>query len=303
MTSLNTVAAQLPLSMYVQAAGVLAGCKVHTYVAGTTTPQATYQDYAGAVANSNPITLDTNGAATIRWLANTGYKIVINDPTDVTTLASEDNVYFPQTGGGGAFYGGADTGSANTYTVTLPGTLLTGTRVWFIPAHNNTGASTLNGTTILNFDGGSLFGAELQATVPIDLIYNGTYWQISAPPSASNTFTCTITGCTTSPTGTGYFQRVGNMVTVTLPTITATSNATGLTYTFTQPTALPVPQRAQNVSINFLEDNTAATAGSVQVSSSGVFTFFKGANTSAAAWTNSGTKGLAAACTFTYMLS
>jgi len=45
----------------------LVGGKLHTYLAGTTTPQATYQDKAGVSANTNPIILDARGEASV-WL-------------------------------------------------------------------------------------------------------------------------------------------------------------------------------------------------------------------------------------------
>ena len=48
----------------------LAGGKVYTYEAGTTTPLATYTDETGGTANTNPVVLDSAGRANI-WLATT----------------------------------------------------------------------------------------------------------------------------------------------------------------------------------------------------------------------------------------
>lgn len=48
----------------------LAGGKVYTYEAGTTTPLATYTDETGGTANPNPVILDSAGRANI-WLATT----------------------------------------------------------------------------------------------------------------------------------------------------------------------------------------------------------------------------------------
>ena len=55
----------------------LAGGFVYTYVPGTTTPQATYQDYLGAAANLNPIVLDAAG----RWpiFANGDVRMIVQD--------------------------------------------------------------------------------------------------------------------------------------------------------------------------------------------------------------------------------
>ena len=56
----------------------LAGGKLCTYNAGTTTPAATYVDINGVIQNSNPIVLDSSGYATI-YLANQEYKFVLYD--------------------------------------------------------------------------------------------------------------------------------------------------------------------------------------------------------------------------------
>jgi hypothetical protein len=52
------------------------GC-VFTYVAGTSTQQATYSDSSGLFQLSNPIILDSGGFATI-WLTNNAYRIVVS---------------------------------------------------------------------------------------------------------------------------------------------------------------------------------------------------------------------------------
>ena len=59
---------------YVAASGApLSGGKVYTYAAGTTTPQTTWSDAAGTVANANPVILDSRGEASIFWVGT--YKI------------------------------------------------------------------------------------------------------------------------------------------------------------------------------------------------------------------------------------
>jgi hypothetical protein len=59
----------------------LAGGKIYTYAAGTSTPQATYTTQSGSIANSNPIILDSAGRPPNEvWLTNsTEYKFVLND--------------------------------------------------------------------------------------------------------------------------------------------------------------------------------------------------------------------------------
>lgn len=69
----------------------LAGGKLYTYQAGTSTPQATYTDEAGGAPNTNPVILDASGEASV-WLdPELSYKFVLKDSSDVTQW-SEDNV-------------------------------------------------------------------------------------------------------------------------------------------------------------------------------------------------------------------
>jgi hypothetical protein len=68
----------------------LAGGKLYTYAAGTSTPQNTYTDYTGGVANANPVILDANGEANV-WLGTSAYKFVLTNASDVQQW-SVDNV-------------------------------------------------------------------------------------------------------------------------------------------------------------------------------------------------------------------
>jgi microcystin-dependent protein len=70
-------------TQFLDAAGApLVGGKLYTYVAGTTTPQATYTDSTGATPNSNPVILDSRGEANI-WLGEATYKFKLTDSDDV----------------------------------------------------------------------------------------------------------------------------------------------------------------------------------------------------------------------------
>lgn len=65
--------------------GALAsGYKVETYIAGTSTPLATYPTYADALAgtnaNANPVVLNSEGEATIFGQGGQAYKLVYTDP-------------------------------------------------------------------------------------------------------------------------------------------------------------------------------------------------------------------------------
>jgi hypothetical protein len=72
----------------------LAGGKLYTYQAGSSTPLATYQDYSGITANANPIILGTDGriSGEIWFSAGYNYKLVLKDSNDVL-IATYDNLY------------------------------------------------------------------------------------------------------------------------------------------------------------------------------------------------------------------
>lgn len=72
----------------------LAGGKIFTYAAGTTTPQATYTSASGSTSHANPIILDAAGRVPGGeiWLTDgLQYKFVLKDANDIT-LATYDNV-------------------------------------------------------------------------------------------------------------------------------------------------------------------------------------------------------------------
>lgn len=73
----------------------LAGGKLYTYAAGTTTPQITYSSISGSTLNPNPIVLDSAGrisGSSEVWLTNgVAYKFVLKTSADVQ-LWSADNV-------------------------------------------------------------------------------------------------------------------------------------------------------------------------------------------------------------------
>lgn len=71
----------------------LSGGLIYTYDAGTNTPQATYTTNTGAVANSNPIVLDSSGRPPQEvWLAySQTYKFILKDSTGAL-IGSWDNI-------------------------------------------------------------------------------------------------------------------------------------------------------------------------------------------------------------------
>lgn len=67
----------------------LAGGKLYTYAAGTTTPKATYTTAAGTIANANPVVLDAYGRAVI--FIEGSYRFDLYTSADVL-IKSTDNV-------------------------------------------------------------------------------------------------------------------------------------------------------------------------------------------------------------------
>jgi hypothetical protein len=116
----------------------LAGGKVYTYAAGTSTPLATYSDQAGATPNANPVVLDSRGEASIFWGAGP-YKVTLRTSADALVW-TQDNLYPPFTAGGAAaLYNG---GSAAAPELTWGGDLDSG---FYIIGEDNIGLS-LGGT-------------------------------------------------------------------------------------------------------------------------------------------------------------
>lgn len=72
----------------------LAGGKIYTYLAGTTTPATTYTEGSGTIAHSNPIVLDGAGRVPTGeiWLTEgTSYKFVVEDSAS-NLIGTYDNL-------------------------------------------------------------------------------------------------------------------------------------------------------------------------------------------------------------------
>jgi hypothetical protein len=84
------------VQQFTNAGLVLAGGKIFTYIAGTSTQATTYRDNTGGVANANPIILDSSGrvpSSSEIWLAGgQTYKFVLQDANG-NVLATQDNLY------------------------------------------------------------------------------------------------------------------------------------------------------------------------------------------------------------------
>lgn len=130
----------------------------------------------------------------------------------------------------------------------------------------------------------------------------------------SGSFVVTFeTACTTSPTATFDYQKVGNTVTLALVSVAGfvcTSDSTSFSTTGTpvpasiRPSAYP--SAASTTPIHGFTDNGAATWASIVIFNTGGVSFARcatfGADCNVSGWTASGNKSVAAGKTVTYML-
>lgn len=70
----------------------LAGGKLYSYQAGTSTFLATYTDQTETTENTNPVILDANGEAAV-WIGSNSYKFRLTNAED-TDLLTEDNISY-----------------------------------------------------------------------------------------------------------------------------------------------------------------------------------------------------------------
>jgi len=70
----------------------LAGGKIYTYVAGSSTPKKTYTDASGETPHANPIELLSDGSAAIWMDTDSSYKLVIKDADDTQIGNAIDTV-------------------------------------------------------------------------------------------------------------------------------------------------------------------------------------------------------------------
>lgn len=88
---MSTILSPAPKLQFFTEGGIpLAGGKLYSYAAGTTTPLATYTTSTGTQNNTNPIILDSRGEAAV-WLGAASYKLKLTDSTDVE-IWTVDNI-------------------------------------------------------------------------------------------------------------------------------------------------------------------------------------------------------------------
>jgi hypothetical protein len=137
----------------------LVGGKLYSYAAGTTTPLATYTTYAGTIANTNPVILDSRGEANV-WLSPAApYKLALYDADDAL-IWTVDNIYATNSGvfngpvsGTTATFSGALTAASGAFSGAVSGT--TGT---FSGAVSGTTGTFSGNVQMASANGGQLAG-------------------------------------------------------------------------------------------------------------------------------------------------
>jgi hypothetical protein len=186
----------LPVANILQAlsdsGAVLAGGKLYTYVAGTTTNQSTYKQQALSVAHANPIVLDSAGRLSDPVWATAGetFKLVFKTSADVQIGPTWDNVagINDTSALGVTYFAGTSGGTANAQTLTFsngPASYAQGNEFLFKAGSTNTSAATMNvnglgAKTFKKEDENDLIGGEIIASRWYRAIYDGTYLLLEA---------------------------------------------------------------------------------------------------------------------------
>jgi hypothetical protein len=126
----------------------LAGGKLLTYAAGTTTPAVTYTSSSGATPHSNPIILNSAGRVATGeiWLNPSPYKFLLKDSNDVL-IATYDNI----SGIGAASYqinNFTGTGSQTVFTLSAASLGENFTFVYINGVYQNKNTYTVSGVTL-----------------------------------------------------------------------------------------------------------------------------------------------------------
>ena len=120
---------------------VLTGGKLYTYVAGTTTPLASYTSSAGNTAHTNPIILDAAGRVPGGeiWLSSARYKFALYTSVNVL-IATYDNI-----AGAGALLPISFTGNGSTVAYSVSGNVVS---VYINGVYQNENTYSVSGTTL-----------------------------------------------------------------------------------------------------------------------------------------------------------
>lgn len=186
-----------PVQRFVDTNGnALAGGKLFTYQAGTSTKVATYTDSTGNTPNTNPIVLNQRGEASIWLLPTQSYKFVLSPSNDTdpptSPIWTQDNVIAPapvavgnmtvENGSGGTpgFKSGVDFTGGTTTSLTLSGTYGSASNitVHFDAAYQGPDQYTLTGNTLT-------FNSPIPVGTNTVYVVGGTTLSVGVPATSS----------------------------------------------------------------------------------------------------------------------
>lgn len=205
----------------------LAGGKLYTYQAGSSTPLASYTTINGNIAHTNPIILGSDGKLPDElWLTyGFNYKLVLTDANDVL-IYTYDNIY-------------GILGTIPTSTSTVPSgmILLWSGSIGSIPAgyllcDGTNGTPDLRNRFIVG--SGSTYAVNATGGSADAIVVSHTHTATSTVTDPGHTHTVVVanqSGQNGSISGGGSFPAVGNA------TLTTASNTTGITVATTNASA------------------------------------------------------------------
>jgi hypothetical protein len=133
----------------------LAGGKLYTYAAGTTTPAVTYTSSSGATPHSNPIILNSAGRVATGeiWLNPSPYKFLLKDSNDVL-IATYDNIWGIGAAGGTEIktpiiFNATGTGSTTTFALGAVPTSENTTNVYINGVYQQKNTYSLSGANLV----------------------------------------------------------------------------------------------------------------------------------------------------------
>lgn len=163
----------------------LSGGLLYSYAAGTTTPATTWTTNSGAVANTNPIVLDSAGRTPNEiWITGgVDYKFILKTSAGVTVGTYDDIPSFNDFTDFNNLITVTGTNSLIGTSVPPYTTYTAGMTLSFVPVAANTGAVTLDldglGAKNITFDASTVLTADALAVGKIaTLEYDGTRFQL-----------------------------------------------------------------------------------------------------------------------------
>lgn len=199
------------------------------------------------------------------------------------------------------------TSGTNTYTATTNPSFASLTTGAIYPI--NIGTTNTSSTVTLNLNGigaKTVYMSDGAAVPPIGylvsgvtyfLYYNGTAFSIISNADVTGSFTITLTGMTSTVTGTVYYRVTGNEVNCwTTAVINGTSNTTAMTGTGIPSILQPLTGKYIPV---YVQNGSSYAIGLISTGTSSTWTF--GITAANFTFTSSGSKGLYPS-TFTYTL-